>query len=57
MLNDRPAAYRTLTRMASLAARLVPKQLGPLKEWTRYRELPQPARRTLHDLMEDRAGQ
>ena len=57
VLNDRPAAYRTLTRLASLAARLVPKQWGPLKEWTQYRELPQPARRTLHDLMEDRAGQ
>jgi hypothetical protein len=54
VLHSRRATYRLFTRLASLAAGLVPAGLGPLQAWSRTRTVPRPARRTLHDLMKDR---
>ncbi len=54
VLHNRPAAYRALTRLAGLAGGLVPEGLGPLKQWSKFRELPRPARRSLHQLLKDR---
>jgi L-lactate dehydrogenase complex protein LldF len=54
VIHDRPAAYRALTRLAGLAGGMIPKNLGPLKAWTRFRTLPRPATTTLHRLMKDR---
>ncbi len=57
VIHDRPAAYRALTRLAGLAGGLLPKNVGPLKEWNRYRKPPKPARRTLHQLLKNRPSE
>ncbi|HUJ76555.1 MAG TPA: LUD domain-containing protein, partial [bacterium] len=57
VLHSRPAAYRLLTRLAGLAAGLAPQSWGPLRAWTRFRVLPQPAPRSLHVLLKDRPAQ
>lgn len=54
VLHDRPAAYRVFQRLAALLGGHVPERLGPLRAWTETRTLPQPARRSLHDLMRER---
>jgi L-lactate dehydrogenase complex protein LldF len=62
VLHDRPAAYRLFTRLAALAAPLAPESAavwlpGPLRAWSRTRSLPRLARRTLHELLKDRASE
>ncbi|OXS15993.1 hypothetical protein CGX12_06305 [Zobellella denitrificans] len=47
----RPALYRMLTWCATRLRGLMPKKLGP---WTRCRTAPQPAARTLRELMAER---
>jgi L-lactate dehydrogenase complex protein LldF len=54
VIHDRPALYRTFTRLAGLLAGHAPTGFGPLKAWSRKRTLPRPARRTLHELLKDR---
>jgi L-lactate dehydrogenase complex protein LldF len=54
VVHDRPALYRTFTRLAGLLAGAAPTAFGPLREWSRTRTLPRPARRTLHELLQDR---
>jgi L-lactate dehydrogenase complex protein LldF len=46
-LYTRPRLYRAFTRMASRLRALTPSRLGP---WTRYREAPRPAPRSLNEL-------
>lgn len=53
VLNSRAASYRVFARLLGRIGGRLPR-LGPLKAWSRVRELPQPARETLHDLMRDR---
>ncbi|MEE8395301.1 MAG: lactate utilization protein LutB domain-containing protein, partial [bacterium] len=61
VLHDRAGAYRVFTRLAALAAGLVPRSMtlpaGPLRGWSRFRTLPKPAKKTLHQLLEERPGQ
>ena len=57
VLHNRPAAYRAATRLAGLAGGLLPKKIGPLKAWSRFRTVPTPARRSLHQLLKDRPHQ
>ena len=54
IIHNRPAAYRALTRLAGLAGGMIPKNLGPLKAWSRFREIPRPAATSLHQLLKER---
>jgi hypothetical protein len=49
-----PALYRLALRAASTLGRL--PALGPLKTWARVREMPKPARRTLHQRLAERGN-
>ncbi|PSJ41204.1 iron-sulfur cluster-binding protein [Zobellella endophytica] len=51
LVTSRPALYRMLTWCATRLRGLMPKKLGP---WTRCRTAPQPAARTLRELMAER---
>ena len=57
VLHERPAAYRAMTRLAALAGKRLPGNAGPLKAWMRHRARPEPAPRTLHQLLRDRPGE
>jgi L-lactate dehydrogenase complex protein LldF len=57
IIHDRPAAYRALTRLAGLAGGLMPQRVGPFKQWSRFRVVPRPARRSLHALLKKRPGE
>ncbi|MCH8132284.1 MAG: DUF3390 domain-containing protein, partial [Myxococcales bacterium] len=52
-----PAAYRAMTRRRALAGKRLPGNAGPLKAWMRHRARPEPAPRTLHQLLRDRPGE
>jgi L-lactate dehydrogenase complex protein LldF len=54
VLHERPALYRLMTRLAALAGANLPGNVGPLKGWTRHRELPVPAPKSLHRLLAER---
>ena len=54
VLHERPALYRLMTRLAVMAGANVPGNIGPLKGWTRHRELPVPAGASLHRLLAGR---
>jgi L-lactate dehydrogenase complex protein LldF len=49
-LNAKPTRYRAFTRLLALARRLQPGRMGP---WSRTREVPRVAERTLHQLVRD----
>jgi L-lactate dehydrogenase complex protein LldF len=49
-INANPARYHAFARLLSVARGLQPKRLGP---WTRTREAPRVARRSLHRLVRD----
>ena len=53
--HNRPALYKVLTRLLTLAGTQIGRRAGPGRVWSESRELPAPAARTLHQLMRDRA--
>ncbi len=54
VVHDRPALYRLFTRLLGVAGKRLPGRLGPLRAWSEAREVPVPARRSLHHLLRDR---
>lgn len=54
VIHSRPAAYRAWSKLARMAAGMAPKSIGPMKGWTRHRNLPTPAGESLRDLLRDR---
>ncbi|MBI3992251.1 MAG: iron-sulfur cluster-binding protein [Candidatus Lambdaproteobacteria bacterium] len=56
VLHDRPAYYRAATALARAAAALLPRRAASLSPWGRRRELPVPARASLHALLRNRPG-
>jgi L-lactate dehydrogenase complex protein LldF len=56
LANKRPAVYRVITWIATRFGRVLPAGAPLLKEWTRSRSKPIPARRTLSERMRAEGG-
>jgi L-lactate dehydrogenase complex protein LldF len=56
VVHDRPALYRLFSRLLGAFGAHVPRGIGPARAWAAARELPRPAPRSLHALLEDRPG-
>jgi len=53
VVHRRAGLYRAATWAASRLGRFVPRSLPGLSAWTRARTVPRPARRTLHELVDE----
>jgi L-lactate dehydrogenase complex protein LldF len=56
VVHDRPALYRLVTGLLGALGAHLPARLGPARAWSAARELPRPARHSLHALLKDRPG-
>jgi L-lactate dehydrogenase complex protein LldF len=57
VLHDHPALYRAFTRLLGALGGHLPRGIGPARAWSAARELPRPAPRSLHALLQDRPGE